>query len=661
MLPRLPQFKYGYFCAGLLSLDLMPLLSFHNVTTAYGHHPLLEQVSFGIEAGERVCLIGRNGSGKSTLLKIAAGIVLPDAGEVRREVSTRIAYLSQEPELDEAGTVFENVASGLGELRQVIVDYHKLVQLLNDPQTAGDADLDRMHDLQEQLERRHGWQAQTRVEQVLSRLNLPADVPVAQLSGGWKRRVALGRALVMEPDVLLLDEPTNHLDIEAIQWLEDMVAEYRGALLFVTHDRQFLTRLATRIIELDRGRLSEYPGDYANFQVKKAEQLATEATHNALFDKRLAEEERWIRKGIQARRTRNEGRVRALYALRREHAERRNVQGKARLALDSGEKSGKLVIEAENISFSYNDRLVVRDLSLRVMRGDRIGLIGPNGVGKTTLLKILLGQLEPTSGTLKHGTNLQVAYFDQARAQLDPEARVVDCVGEGKETVTIGTQTKHVMGYLQDFLFAPERARSPVKSLSGGERARLLLAQLFSRPANVLVMDEPTNDLDIETLELLEELLLDYPGTLFLVSHDRAFLDNVVTSCLAFEGNGRVKEYIGGYSDWQRQRATTPAAREVAPAKAAAPAAKSEARKTAAGKKLSYKDQRELEQLPAQIEKLEQEQTQLQASLADPELYRRDAAAFKTLGARAKEVETDLAQAYARWEQLEALRVGGNL
>lgn len=638
----------------------MPLLSFHNVSTAYGHHPLLEQVSFGVEAGERVCLIGRNGSGKSTLLKIAAGIVTPDAGEVRREVSTRIAYLSQEPELDEGGTVFENVAGGLGELRQVIVDYHKLVQLLNDPQTAGDADLDRMHELQEQLERRHGWQAQTRVEQVLTRLDLPADVPVAQLSGGWKRRVALGRALVMEPDVLLLDEPTNHLDIEAIQWLEDMVAEYRGALLFVTHDRQFLARLATRIIELDRGRLSEYPGDYVNFQTKKAEQLATESTHNALFDKRLAEEERWIRKGIQARRTRNEGRVRALYALRREHAERRNVQGKARLALDSGEKTGKLVLEAKNLSFAYEGKTIVRDLNLRIMRGDRIGLIGPNGVGKTTLLRLLLAQLEPNSGTLRHGTNLQVAYFDQTRAQLDPEARVVDCVGEGKETVTIGTQTKHVMGYLQDFLFEPARARSPVKSLSGGERARLLLAQLFSRPANVLVMDEPTNDLDIETLELLEELLLDYPGTLFLVSHDRAFLDNVVTSCLAFEGDGRVKEYIGGYSDWLRQRSPSPVAREAAPEKAATPAPKPEAKKTAAGKKLSYKDQRELEQLPARIEQLEQEQAQLQASLADPELYRRDAAAFKTIGARAKQVETDLAQAYVRWEQLEVLRLGGN-
>ena len=636
----------------------MPLLSFHNVTTAFGHHPLLEQVSFGVEAGERVCLIGRNGSGKSTLLKIAAGLIVPDAGEVRREVSTRIAYLPQEPQLDEGGTVFENVAAGLGELRQVIVDYHKIVQTLNDPQTAGDADLDRMHELQEQLERRHGWQAQTRIEQVLSRLALAADVPVAQLSGGWKRRVALGRALVTEPDVLLLDEPTNHLDIEAIQWLEDMVAEYRGALLFVTHDRQFLTRLATRIIELDRGQLSEYPGDYANFQTKKTEQLATEATHNALFDKRLAEEERWIRKGIQARRTRNEGRVRALYALRREHTERRNVQGKARLALDSGERSGKLVIEAKNISFAYADRPVVHDLSLRIMRGDRIGLIGPNGVGKTTLLKILLAQLEPTSGTLKHGTNLQVAYFDQTRAQLDPEARVVDCVGEGKETVTIGTQTKHVMGYLQDFLFEPARARSPVKSLSGGERARLLLAQLFSRPANVLVMDEPTNDLDIETLELLEELLLDYPGTLFLVSHDRAFLDNVVTSCLAFEGNGRVKEYIGGYSDWLRQRPSQLAARVAVPEKTAALAPKPEIKKTTTGKKLSYKDQRELEQLPVRIEKLEAEQAEVQARLADPELYQRDPAMMKQLSARLLEIEPLLRETYARWEMLEAQRTG---
>jgi len=633
----------------------MPLLGFHNVSAAFGHHPLLERASFGLEAGERVCLIGRNGSGKSTLLKIAAGLALPDEGEIRRDTATRIAYLPQEPELDETGTVFENVAAGLGELRQLILDYHQVVAHLNDP-AAGDEALDRLHRLQEQLERRHGWQAQGRVEQVLSRLGLSAETAVATLSGGWRRRVALGRALVMDPDVLLLDEPTNHLDIESIQWLEQQLLEYRGALLFVTHDRAFMDRLATRILELDRGRLSEYPGNYESYRRRKQEELAVEATHNALFDKRLAEEERWIRRGIEARRTRNMGRVRALIDMRKSRAARRDQQGKAKLTLDAGGKSGKLVLEAEHLSFSYADRPVVRDLTLTVLRGDRIGLIGPNGVGKTTLLRILLGQLEPTSGKLRHGTNLQTIYFDQTRAQLNPEARVVDCVGEGKETVTIGATTKHVMGYLQDFLFPPERARSPVKSLSGGERARLLLAQLFTRPANVLVMDEPTNDLDIETLELLEELLLNYDGTLFLVSHDRAFLDNVVTSCLAFEGDGVVREVVGGYSDWLRQRAAPPApARETKAAKA--PAAVAEPRKPA-GKKLSYKDQRELEQLPARIEQLEKEQAEVQARLADPELYGRDPVAMKQLGARLQDIEAALHAAYTRWQALEAQRGG---
>jgi len=542
-------------------------------------------------------------------------------------------------------------------LHRIIVDYHHLVAKLNDPQGTSDADLDRLHHLQEELERRNGWQAQTDIDQVLSRLGLTADVPVTELSGGWRRRVALGRALVMEPDVLLLDEPTNHLDIESIQWLEQQLLDYRGALLFVTHDRAFMDRLATRILELDRGRLGEYPGNYASYQQRKQDELTTEAAHNALFDKRLAEEERWIRRGIEARRTRNMGRVRALYDMRREHAARRDRQGNAKLSLDSSEKSGKLVLEAEHVSFSYADRPIVRDLSLRVLRGDRIGLVGPNGVGKTTLLKILLGQLEPTSGKLRHGTNLQVAYFDQTRAQLDPEARVVDCVGEGKETVTIGGVTKHVMGYLQDFLFPPERARSPVKSLSGGERARLLLAQLFTKPANVLVMDEPTNDLDIETLELLEELLLDYPGTLFLVSHDRAFLDNVVTSCLAFEGDGNVREYVGGYSDWLRQRHSAP--ETACEPKAEKPAATSPVEpKKPAAKKLSYKDQRELDQLPARIEQLETEQASLNTSLADPELYRRDPTAFKNLDVRMKQIEAELREAYTRWEQLEAQRSG---
>jgi len=636
-------------------LNPMTHLSFHHVSAAYGHHPLLERVSFALEAGERACLIGRNGSGKSTLLKIAAGRAVPDDGEIRREVSTRIAYLPQEPELDEGASVFENVAAGFGELRQLILDYHAAVARLNEP-GAGPEAIDHLHRLQESLERRHGWQAQIRIEQVLSRLGLNADVAVGTLSGGWKRRVALGRALVMEPDVLLLDEPTNHLDIESIRWLEDQLLAYRGALLFVTHDRAFMDRLATRILELDRGVLREYPGNYQSYQQRKQDELANEATQQALFDKRLAEEERWIRRGIEARRTRNMGRVRALLDMRREHAARREQQGKAKLALDSGEKSGRLVLEAEHLQFNYPDRPIVRDLSLRVMRGDRIGLIGPNGVGKTTLLQILLGQLEPQGGSLRHGTNLQVAYFDQARAQLDPEARVVDCVGEGKETVTIGGVTKHVMGYLQDFLFPPERARSPVKSLSGGERARLLLAQLFTRPANVLVMDEPTNDLDIETLELLEELLLGYDGTLFLVSHDRAFLDNVVTSCLAFEGDGVVHEYVGGYHDWLRQRPELPVPKPASPQ--VKPATPEQKPKPATGRKLSYKDQRELEQLPARIEQLEQEQSGIQERLSDPGLYRRDPDTAKQLLARLKEIEAVLGEAYARWETLEALQGG---
>ena len=464
--------------------------------------------------------------------------------------------------------------------------------------------------------------------------------------------MALGRALVVQPDILLLDEPTNHLDIEAIQWLEDTMAGFRGALLFVTHDRHFLDRLATRILELDRGHLTAYEGNYQTYQRRKAELLAAEATQNALFDKRLAEEEKWIRKGIQARRTRNEGRVRALKAMRVEHGQRRNLQGKAKLALDSGAQSGKLVLEAEGISFAYAGKAVVRDFSLRVLRGDRIGLIGSNGVGKTTLLKLLLKQIEPDSGRLRHGTKLEVAYFDQTRAQLDPEARVVDCVGGGKETVTIAGKSRHVMGYLADFLFPPERARSPVKSLSGGERARLLLAQLFSQPANILVMDEPTNDLDIETLELLEELLAEYDGTLFLVSHDRAFVDNVVTSCLVFVGDGRIQEYAGGYSDWLHQR---PAAAAPAPKLSADAAAHAKyAQKKTPTRKLTYKDQRELDALPQRIEGLEKERDHIYASLANPASFASNPEGLKEINARLQALEGELAQAYARWEELEA-------
>ncbi|HEX9626121.1 MAG TPA: ATP-binding cassette domain-containing protein [Acidiferrobacterales bacterium] len=631
----------------------MPSLSFHQVSLAYGHHALLDQASFALEPGDRACLIGRNGAGKSSLLRLAAGLAVPDAGEVRVPDTIRVAYLPQEPELDLAATVFENVAAGLGPLRARLMEYHDTVQAMSTAQGDGLALGERLHTLHEALEREGGWHAERRVETVLSRLDLDADARVATLSGGWQRRVALARALVVEPDVLLLDEPTNHLDIDAIQWLEDLIADFRGALLFVTHDRRFLERLANRVIELDRGRLYEYPGTYAQFLERRAGRLATEAEHNALFDKRLAEEERWIRKGIEARRTRNEGRVRALLKLREDRRARRNLDGKARLKLDAGDRSGRLVLEAEGISFAYADRPVVKDFSLRVLRGDRIGLIGPNGVGKTTLLRLLLKQLAPRTGEVRHGTQLSIAYFDQARARLDPEARVVDCVGGGRTTVTLGGQSRHVMGYLQDFLFPPERARSPVKSLSGGERARLLLAQLFAQPANVLVMDEPTNDLDIETLELLEDLLGDYPGTLFLVSHDRAFLDNVVTSCLVFEGDGRVSEYVGGYSDWLRQR-PAPARRDAVaaqPATAAGPAPNA----APARRKRSYKENRELQELPARIERLERERDAAHAGLAGPALYRDDPAAAKTLAARIQELEAELAAAYARWEELEAV------
>ncbi len=633
----------------------MPLLTVHNVSLAYGHHPLLDHASCQLDRGERVCIIGRNGTGKSTLLKLITGSILPDEGELRRDSGVRVAYLPQEPELDEAGTVYENVAAGLGELRQVILDYHHVIQALNDPDADVEALLERMHHLQEALERRNGWEVAQRIEQTLTLLQLPADAQVAQLSGGWKRRVALGRALVLAPDILLLDEPTNHLDIEAIQWLEDTLMNFRGALLFVTHDRHFLDRLATRILELDRGHLTGYEGNFAQYQRRKAEQLSAEASQNALFDKRLAEEERWIRKGIQARRTRNEGRVRALKALRVERSDRRNLQGKAKLALDSGEQSGKLVLEATGVRFAYDGKPVVRDLDLRVLRGDRIGLIGPNGVGKTTLLKLLLKQIEPNQGSVRHGTNLQIAYFDQTRAQLDPEARVVDCVGGGKEFVTIAGKSRHAMSYLADFLFPPERARSPVKSLSGGERARLLLAQLFAQPANVLVMDEPTNDLDIETLELLEELLAEYDGTVFMVSHDRTFLDNVVTSSLVFSGDGVVEEFFGGYSDWLRQRSSVPAATPASKAGMPTKSKPAPASPQRAGqRKLSFKEQRELDELPQRIGGLEKERDQILARLADPASYAAHPESLKEMTARLESLEVELKQGYVRWEALEA-------
>ncbi|MBM4334722.1 MAG: ATP-binding cassette domain-containing protein [Deltaproteobacteria bacterium] len=622
----------------------MPLLSLEDVSIAYGRQALLEHASLQVDAGERVCLIGRNGAGKSTLLKIVAGEVVPDAGSVWRAPALSIATLSQELPLDGAQTVFDAVAAGLSEIGQLLAEFHRVAHdVERDP-----ALFARMETLQHEIEVRDGWSLGQRVDQILARLELPADARIGELSGGWRRRVALAQALVREPDLLLLDEPTNHLDIEVIQWLEDRLLEFRGGVLFVTHDRALLARLATRIVELDRGALTSWPCSYPEFLTRKAAALEEEARHAALFDKKLAQEEVWIRQGIKARRTRNEGRVRALVALREERARRRELEGKARLSLDDGPTSGKLVASAEHVSFDFGAAPIVRDFSLRIMRGDRIGLVGPNGAGKTTLLRILLGQLAPSSGRVRLGTKLEIAYYDQLRAVLELEKTVLENIAEGREYVDVNGQRRHVIGYLQDFLFSPDRARVPVKALSGGERNRLLLARLFAQPANLLVLDEPTNDLDIETLELLEELLVDYGGTLLLVSHDRAFLDNVVTSTLVFEGAGRVQEYAGGYSDWLRQRAVqVPAASR--PAAAAKPVQAPKAKPA----KLGFNDARELDQLPARIESLEREQAELGQRICTPEFYRAEAAEQARVHARLSALEAEIEAAYRKWNELE--------
>ena len=625
----------------------MPLLSFDSVSLAFGREPLLDGASFQIEPGERVCLIGRNGAGKSTLLRVAEGSLLPDAGEVWRQPALRIARLAQELFVSDDATVFDVVAGGLPEIGALLAEYHHVSHEVG----RDVALLRRMEQLQHELETLDGWRLHERVEQVLATHQLAADARVAELSGGWRRRVALARALVGEPDLLLLDEPTNHLDVEVIQWLEDRLLEFRGGVLFVTHDRALLTRLATRILELDRGALTSWPGDYPNFLAKKALALEEEERRDALFDKKLAQEEAWIRRGIKARRTRNEGRVRALVALREERRRRREVQGRVQFGVEEAQASGKLVIEAERVSFGFGGTPIVRDLSLRIRRGDRIGLIGPNGIGKTTLLKLLLGELAPDKGRVRLGTKLEVAYFDQLRMQLAHEQTVMENVAEGSEYFELGGERRHVLGYLQDFLFSPARARAKVATLSGGERSRLLLARLFAQPANLLVLDEPTNDLDIETLELLEERLLEFSGTILLVSHDRAFVDNVVTSTLAFEGEGRVYEYVGGYTEWLRQR-RTPAA---APGRRAqlAPAV---AKPAPAPAKLSFEERRELEQLPARIEALEKLQQELGEQASRPEFYRQAAAERAPVEARLAALPAELEAAYARWASLEARR-----
>ncbi|MFO1417722.1 MAG: ATP-binding cassette domain-containing protein [Methylotetracoccus sp.] len=621
----------------------MPLLSLNRVSIAFGASPLLDEAELHLDAGERVGLVGRNGEGKSTLLRILSGQIQPDSGEVQRQPGLRLALLGQAPRLPDHGTIYDAVAEALGEIGHWISEYHRL----SDGLAGGAADVRALETLQHQLEAHDGWRLRQRVETVLSRLALPGDKPVAGLSGGWLRRVALAQALVIDPDVLLLDEPTNHLDLDAILWLEAQLLQFSGAVLLITHDRAFLQRIATRIVDLDRGRLTSWPGDYADYVRRKADALDDEAKRNAEFDRKLAQEEVWIRQGIKARRTRNEGRVRALKRLREERAERRVQQGTARLGLTEAERSGKLVVEADKVSLGFAGVPVIEDFSTTIMRGDRVGLIGPNGSGKTTLIGLLLGEVAPDRGTVRHGTRLQVAYFDQLRAQLDPDQTVAEAVGEGRDWIALGDQKPHVISYLANFLFPPARARSPIRSLSGGEQNRALLARLFSYPCNLLVLDEPTNDLDIETLELLEDLLAEFNGTVLLVSHDRAFLDRVVTSTLVFEGGGSVREYVGGYSDWLAQR-PSPDRVEVAPAKRPAPA-RSQPRA-----RLNYKEQRELAELPGIIEALESQQAALNEAINSPDFYRREQETVKRALDELRELEARLEETFQRWSELES-------
>jgi len=636
----------------------MPLVSLDRVSLAFGHLPLFEQSTLQIDRGERVSVVGRNGAGKSTLLKIVSGDHAPDSGSVWRAPGLRVATLEQDVPLSTDRPVFDVVADGLGDLSTLVADYHRTAVAVAHEGTP--ALLQTLGRLQHELEERDGWRIEQRVEMVLSRLSLPAETIVDRLSGGWKRRVLLARALVADPDVLLLDEPTNHLDLDAILWLETFLSEYQGAVLFVTHDRAFLQRVATRIVEIDRGRLTSWPGDYQTFVRKRDEWAANEELRQEKFDKRLAEEEAWLRQGVKARRTRNEGRVRALMAMRRERAERREEAGTVRLQIEQSQSSGQVVIDADDISKSYESQPIVRDFSDRIMRGDRVGLIGPNGSGKTTLLRLLIGDEAPDKGEVRHGANVEIAYYDQQREQLDPERTIFDTVGDGNDTVTVNGRSRHVNAYLRDFLFPAERAQSPVKMLSGGERNRLLLARLFTRPANLLVLDEPTNDLDLETLELLEAQLTEWTGTLLLVSHDRAFLDNVVTSTLVFEGGGRIQEYVGGYEDWVRQRKVQEGSTPL-PGLPPSRVRFGESRRSSpdlpasgGGKKLSYRERREFEEIPLRIEALETEQRELGAAIEDPLFYKQPAATITATLERVQGIERELTELYARWDALDS-------
>jgi ATP-binding cassette subfamily F protein uup len=625
----------------------MALLRIKNLSISFGIHRLLDEADLVIKRGQRIGLLGRNGEGKSTLLKIINREIPYDEGELQGMEAIKIAKLDQAPSLLGPESVYQLVASGLGDIGHSIARYHELSML------GTEEALHEMSDIQAIIEAEHAWPLMNNIEKTISRLGLVGDDRVAELSGGWKRRVSLARALVTEPDLLLLDEPTNHLDLDAIEWLEKQLLQFNGALLFVTHDRTFLEKIATQIVDLDRGKLAAWPGRYSDYLRRKAASLEEEGRRNAVFDKKLAQEEKWIRQGIKARRTRNEGRVRALEQMRSERASRRERQGSANLIVADDARSGKRIIEAANISFSYGDKAIVSDFSTVIQRQDRIGIIGANGVGKTTLINLLLGKIKPDSGEIKIGTNIEVAYFDQLRGQLESDKTIVEFIGEGRDEITIDGRTRHVISYLNDFLFSPVRARSPIKSLSGGERARVLLAWLFSKPVNFLVMDEPTNDLDIETLELLEEVLLEFKGTLILISHDRTFMDNVVTSTLVLDGKGNVSEYVGGYTDAMQQikyAAENTLAPEAAPEKQTARTAPTPAETK---KKLAYKEQRELEAIPDQIDELEAEQTELTESLSVPNLYQDQPQQARELNDKLQQISTRIDQLMERWAALE--------
>jgi len=626
------------------------LISLRNITLAFGGPPLFDGINLQIEPGDRLCLMGRNGSGKSTLLKLIGGELAPEGGEIQRQQGLKVAQVAQDVPLGLTGTVFDVVASGMGNVAALLAEYHHVSHEL--ASGGSEALLTRLEELQHQLEESDGWSLNQEVERVLKRLDLDAEAEFTSLSGGTKRRTLLARALVSAPDILILDEPTNHLDIDTILWLEEFLARNVKTVLFVTHDRAFARRLANRTAELDRGRLYAFSCGYDEFTERREALLEAEITRQALFDKKLAQEEVWVRQGIKARRTRNEGRVRALKKLREESRQRRTRQGTAKIQLQEADRSGALVAEAENVCFSYDGRPIIKGLSTTIMRGDRIGIIGPNGSGKTTLLRLLLGDLQPQTGEIKLGTRREVTYFDQLREQLDLDKSVQENVGEGNDTLIINGSSRHIIGYLQDFLFSPERARSPVSILSGGERNRLLLAKLFTRPSNILVMDEPTNDLDAETLDLLEDLLAEYSGTLLLVSHDREFLNNVVSSTLVLGGDGTVREFVGGYDDWLQQAAGETAAAQIVE-KSAAEKGRPQKERV---RKLSFKEERELEALPGQIAGLEEEQGGLHARLSDPELYKSAGAEIAAINARLAAIEVELEAAYLRWDELENLK-----